>query len=134
MSLPPFDLNHLPSEGGNSQAPDLTYDFRGYYYFGFDNEVGVGLYLKDVDVHDESLINIQGAATITATIIDEINSDMFGLYRMTTEDQVSDDQRREATGYLTLGEVYERGNRIEGVEWGIYEKYGQFYLWVGDSG
>lgn len=121
----PDDANE-PGLVGNE--PSLEYNFLGYFYYGNDDELGLGVYIKDTaDGEERNLSDVSG---LMEEFSSNLTADMYAIERITPYEQVSADERREASAYLTLAEAFERGSRIKGVNWGIYELNDGYHLWV----
>lgn len=124
-------------DSGGSPPPDSSYNFFGYFYSGTSAEVCQGVWLKD-DIFDPTTgLDPTQDENIDRALnegLDAVNTAIMGIERLVNEIDVPDEARREATGYLTIGEAYERGSRLyEGLQWGIYRKNGQYYLAIWGS-
>lgn len=123
---------------GGNPPPDSNYNFFGYFYSGTNAEVCEGIWLKD-DIFDPTQgIDPSQDDNINRALnegLDAIHTSLLGIERLVNETDVPEDARREATGYLTIGEAYERGSRLPpGLEWGIYRRNGNYYLAIWGSG
>lgn len=138
--IPPFDGEFDSGVWGDGQPspPGHDYTFVGYFYSGQQEEICQGIWLRDEAIKIGTDLPPDLDATINDALskaLDGFGQALLGIDKLVNEADVPEGARREATGYLTIGEANERGGRLPpGLDWGIYVRGGLYYLAIWGSG
>lgn len=132
------DDSGIGGSADSSLPPGSDYSFAGYFYVGDSQETCLGVWLRSELSDDYTNFNPTIDPSIENAIeqgLEGFSTALLGIERLIDSSDVPRDARRDATGYLTLGEAMERGARLPGgVAWNIYIRNGNYYLAVIGSG
>lgn len=139
--IPPFDGDFEPGIGGDmggDTPPDSSYVFAGYFYTGDTGEVCLGVWLRGDALDSGTGIPPELDEQVNQALnqmIDGVGATLLGLDRLIAREDVPEDAQRRASGFLTIEEAFERGNRLpKGLDWGIYYDNGVYRLAIFGSG